>query len=179
MYKTLVLFLALSSSALPFSAHSKDAEIMELLDGKLEITISTKLKQLSSAAINKRFSGSKVKPLVVYSDIDAQAAISLQQYNTPANKSSMKKIQKALSTMFKQVNPDAKWKKDKLNSRFGTKVGIYEFENKGLGKYEYQIVYAFPVEGKLTLVTFITTDKKHKASWVSLAKESFDSIDVY
>ena len=174
MYRILIIFLTLS-----FTAHSKDAEMMELLGGKLEIAISTELKQLSTTAINKRFSNSKIKPLVVFSDIDENATISIQQYNTPAEKSSMKKIQKALSTMLKQVNSEAKWKKDKLNSRFGTKVGIYEFENKGLGKYEYQIVYAFPVDGKLTLVTFITSDKKHKANWVNLAKESFDSINVY
>lgn len=80
--------------------------------------------------------------------------------------------------MLRQANEKAKWKKDKVYNRFDTKVAVYEYETIAVGKYQYNLTYALPVNGKLTFISFITTEKKYKTKWVSLARESLDSINL-
>ncbi|NVK26268.1 MAG: hypothetical protein HWE10_15170 [Gammaproteobacteria bacterium] len=155
-----------------------DTAKYSLLDDKLLLNIPTEMQLLTPKVMEKRFGGQKIMPYAAFSNSDQSATFTITQFNTPADKLSMKKIRKAISQMLRASNPKVDWKKDKLNSQFGTRVGIFEYEEKGIGKYSYNITYALPVDGQLTFVAFLLTDKKYKYKWRDLARATFDAIEL-
>ena len=167
------LYLAL----LTFSFYSfADNARYSLLDDKLQVSISTDLKLLPEEVVMKRFAKQKLLPYAAFSDDEQTATFTITQFPTPADNKSMKKMRKAISNMLRQSTPKADWKKDKLTSQSGTRFGVYEYEIDGVGKYAYNITYAFPVNGQLTYVTFSTTNKKYKAKWSDIARDAYASI---
>lgn len=170
-------FLYLLLFVVSFSSLANEAKY-SLLDDKLKLSISTELELLSEKVLKKRYGSQKLMPYAAFSDDKQSATITITQYATPADKSSMKKLRKAISNMLRKSTPDATWKKDKLNTAYGTKVGVFEYEINGVGKFAYNITYALPVNGQLTFVTFLTTNKKFKNKWRDVARETFESIEL-
>lgn len=158
------------------TAHASDMESHAMYNGALTIQLPTELQQLTELTLNKRFGKQKTPPNYAFSDKDQNISFTFTQYSTPANKKNMNKIHKSLSSMLRKSSGKAKWKKDKVYTRLGTKIAIYEYEQPSIGKYQYNITHALPINGKLTFMSFITTDKKYKSKWVELARKSLDSI---
>jgi len=148
------------------------------LNEKLQISVDSDFELLSNQTVMQRFAGKKLMPAVVFSNDEQSATITITQYSTPADKKSMRKLHAALSQMLKQAHPKATWKKDKVYNRLETRIGVYEYEIKAVGKYSYYMTYSFPVDNKLTLLTFLTTDSKAKTKWLTLAREAFDSLII-
>jgi len=161
-----------------FSVHAADKATYTFFQNQLAIELSNELKPLSESALNKRYGSQKVPPAFAFSNKEQNVSFTFTQYPTPADKKSMKKIHQSVSSMLRKASGKAKWKKDKVYSRLGTKVAAYEYESKAVGKYQYNITYALPVNGQLTFISFVTTDSKYKKKWVSLARESMDSIQL-
>jgi hypothetical protein len=143
---------------------------------KLVIELSTEFKALSDSALNKRYGKQNNPPAFAFSDKDNSVSFTFTQYSTPADKKNMNRIHKSLSNILRKANDKARWKKDKVYNRLKTKVAVFEYEIRSIGKYQYNLTYVLPVEGKLTFISFITTDKKYKNKWLDLARESMDSI---
>ena len=170
--KHIIAFIALfSASTLAF-----DDPAYQFYGNSFSMAVPNEAKQLTPKALNKRFGNKNAPPQYAFSNKERNVSFTVTQYASPANKKSMRKIQMQLSAMLHQANPKAKWKKDKTSNKFGTKVAIFEYETKAVGKYQYNITYALPVEDKLTLISFLITDKKYKNKWVELARTSFDSV---
>ena len=167
---SIILMISFSSFA--------DGATYSLLDDKLKMSVSKEMELLSPKVLKKRYGSQKLMPYAAFSDDKQSATLTITQYATPADKLSMKKLRKAISNMLRKSTPDATWKKDKLNTAYGTKVGVFEYEINGVGKYAYNITYAFPVNGQLTFVTFLTTNKKFKNKWRDVAREAFESIEL-
>ena len=174
----LLLLLILQSLAYGFNVKAAESNSQHFFDNQLVIELSTDFKSLSSAALNKRYGQQSTPPAYAFSNKDQSVSFTFTQYPTPANKKSMNKIHKTLSTMLRQSNDKAQWKKDKVYSRLGTKIAVFEYEVKAVGKYQFNLTYALPVAGKLTLISFTTTNKKYKNKWLSLARESLDSMQL-
>lgn len=147
-----------------------------LFHDKLTIHLPSELKPLSAAALSKRYGGQKLPPEYVFSNKEQDISFTFTRYPMVADKQNMRKIHKSISNMLRGANPKAKWKKDKIYSRFNTKVAVYEYETKGKNQFQYHLTYALPVDGKLTFITFVITDKKYKNRWLALARQSMDSI---
>lgn len=162
------------------SVHLQAAETNthKFFDETLTIELSTELTAMSSTTLEKRYGNQKTPPSYAFDNKNQTVSFTFTQYPTPANKQSMNKIHKYLSNMLRKSSESAKWKKDKVYTRLGTKIAIYEYETQGIGKYQYNLTYALPVKGKLTFISFITTDKKYKNKWVTLARESLDSLQL-
>ena len=173
MKKIIALLLLVNVSA--YAAETKD---YQLYDEQLNISLHTDLKKQSKSTIKKRYAKQSVPPNYAFSNKDNNVTFTFTQYPTPAEKASMNKIHKAISNMLRKANDDASWKKDKVYTRLGTKIVVYEYETKGIGKYQYNITYALPIDGKLTFLSFVTTEKKYKKKWVGFARESLDSIEL-
>lgn len=172
MKKLLVLLTFISAQAF-----ASGVENHKLYGEKLSIDLPIQAQALSKKALKKRYGSKNAPPQYAFSNKDQNVSFTMTQYGTPADKKSMKKIHMQLSAMLHKANPNAKWKKDKTNNKFGTKVAIFEYENAPRnGKYQYNITYAFPLDNKLTFLTFLTTEKKYKAKWVNLARESLATI---
>ncbi len=163
---------------LSFFVQAAETNTHNFFQDKLSMELSTEQKQLSQLTINKRYGKQKIPPAYAFSNKEQNVSFTITQYQTPADKKSMRKIHKSLSIMLRKSSGKAQWKKDKVYTRLGTKVAVYEYESKGIGKYQYNITYALPVDGRLTLLTFITTDSKYKKKWVALARASMNSIQL-
>lgn len=161
-----------------FGAASDDFEVVDVLNEQLAIDLPVDLKRMTDGAIKSKYAGKKIIPLEAYENEKEGVSFAFNMIETAVDKKAMKKVHKSFSDMLHSIHPQAKWKKDKLNSKYGTKVAIYEFEIRGINKRQYQMIYAFPVNNKLVLVTFISTNSKYKSKWVTLARESFSSIDI-
>lgn len=150
-------------------------------ESKLSIDLPTELKQLSPSALNKRYGSQKRPPTYAFSNKEKNVSFTFTRYLTPANKQSMRKNHKLLSNMLRAANPKASWKKDKIYTRLGTKIAVYEYEIKGKSniKYQYNLTFALPINGQLTFITFVTTQKKYKKKWLELARHSMDSIQLF
>jgi len=159
-------------------AQASDSKPYQFFDEQLEITLPTELKPLSDNALKKRYGKQNVPPNFAFSDSKDSVSFTLTQYPTPAQKKDMKKIHKTISNMLRKASSKAKWKKDKVYKRLGTEIAVYEYEVNRVGKYQYNLTYALPVNDQLTLISFTTTDKKYKQKWLSLARESLDSIKL-
>ncbi|GLX85500.1 hypothetical protein tloyanaT_17520 [Thalassotalea loyana] len=168
--------LTLCFLAFSFFGYANEGSQHNLYENKLLISLPSELKSLSSKAINKRYGKQKVPPNYAFSTKDKSVSFTFTQYPTPADKSNMKKIHQSVSAMLRASEPDAKWKKDKVYTRLNTRVGVYEYETKGMGKYQYKITYLLPIDGKLTFISFTTTNIKYKSKWVAHARESFENI---
>lgn len=161
-----------------FAAVGAETHKHNFFDDSLNIELPIELIQLSASALKKRYSKQKFPPAYAFSNKEQNVSFTFTQYATPANKKSMRKIHKSLSNMLRQANGEATWKKDKVYTRLGTRVAVYEYEVKGIGKYQYNLTFALPVNEQLTFVTFVTTEKKYKSKWLALARESLDSIQL-
>ena len=175
MKLTKVLLTSLIGLIPWFSAMAENTA-HQLLDEQLIIELPSELRAMSSTAIEKRYGNQTTPPSHVFNNKDKNVSFSVTQYPTPANKKAMNKIHKSISNMLRQANGQANWKKDKVYTRLGTKIAVYEYETKAIGKYQYNLTYALPVNQQLTFISFITTDKKYKSKWVTLARESLKSI---
>ena len=177
--RILMVLLAIFTSLLAtLPVKASEMSQHQFFDKKLSIELPNELKQLSEKALDKRYGKQSVPPSFAFSGGDNSISFTFTQYQTPANKGSMNKIHKSISNMLRKASGKASWKKDKVYTRLGTKIAVYEYEVKGIGKYQYNLTYALPVEGKLTFISFISTDKKYKNKWLSLARESLDSIQL-
>ncbi len=163
---------------LSFTSQAAKTNSQHFFDDSLVIELSTEFKTLSESALNKRYGKQKIPPAFAFSNKDQSVSFTFTQYPTPADKKSMNKIHKSLSNMLRKSSDKARWKKDKVYSRLGTKVAVFEYEIKSIGKYQFNLTYALPVDGKLTFISFTTTDKKYKNKWLALARESMDSIKL-
>ncbi|WP_448551473.1 hypothetical protein [Thalassotalea montiporae] len=173
------LFLSLCFSlSVSFSALASNTKSHAFFDEHLTLSLPTELKQLSAKAIRKRYGKQKVPPAFAFTGADNSVSFTFTQYPTPADKASMTKIHKSISNMLRKASGNAKWKKDKVYTRLGTKIAVYEYEVKGIGKYQYNLTYALPVDGKLTFISFTSTDKKYKDKWLTNARDSLDSISL-
>jgi hypothetical protein len=171
-----IIFLVLLSSSL-FS-NAAEVTLHTLLNDGLEIELPNELNTLTQSRIINKYKGKKLIPLHEFSNKKAGVTFSFTALETPADRKSMKGIHKALSTMYRNAQPDAKWSKDKLNKKFGTKVAIFEYEVKGMNTTQYCLTYSFPVDGKLVLASFVSSNTKYKSKWKSLAKEAFQNIEI-
>ncbi len=174
----LILLLCLQSFLSSFVVQATEPDSQHFFDDQLVIELSTDFKALSSAALNKRYGQQSTPPAYAFSNKDQSVSFTFTQYPTPANKKSMNKIHKSLSTMLRKANDNAQWKKDKVYSRLGTKIAVFEYEVKAVGKYQFNLTYALPVGGKLTLISFTATNKKYKNKWLALARESLESMQL-
>lgn len=170
--------ILLASALLTAQVNAVELDRHSFFENALSIALPAELSQLSDKAINKHYGKQKVPPASAFSNKDQSVSFTFTQYSTPADKASMNKIHKSLSNMLRKSSGKAKWKKDKVYTRLGTKIAVYEYEVKGIGKYQYNLTYVMPVNGKLTFVSFITTDKKYKNKWLDLARDSFDSLEL-
>ena len=161
---------------LSFSSMAAETNTEHFFNDKLVIELSTEFKALSDSALNKRYGKQNNPPAFAFSDKDNSVSFTFTQYSTPADKKNMNRIHKSLSNILRKANDKARWKKDKVYNRLKTKVAVFEYEIRSIGKYQYNLTYVLPVEGKLTFISFITTDKKYKNKWLDLARESMDSI---
>jgi len=150
----------------------------QFFNEKLNISLPNELKPLTPKALNKRYGKQSTPPNYAFEDSDNSVSFTFTRYSTPANKKSMNKIHKSISNMLRKASSSANWKKDKVYTRLGTKIAVYEYEVKGIGQYQYNLTYALPVDGQLTFISFITTDKKYKKKWLALARESLDSLTL-
>ncbi|AZQ84890.1 hypothetical protein EKO29_13355 [Colwellia sp. Arc7-635] len=172
--KNLYFLLCLFS----FTSMAAETSTEHFFNDKLVIELSTEFNALSDSALDKRYGKQKNPPAFAFSDKDKSVSFTFTQYSTPADKKSMNKIHKSLSNVLRKANDKARWKKDKVYSRLGTKVAVFEYEIKSIGKYQFNLTYVLPVDGKLTFISFTTTDKKYKNKWLALARESMDSIKL-
>ena len=174
--KHLNLLLATIALTLSITANAFEMDSYKFFDQQLTVELSTELKQLSQSAMKKQYGQQKVPPESAFKNKDQTVSFTFTQYPTPADKASMNKIHKSLSNMLRKSSGKAKWKKDKVYTRLGTKVAVYEYEKKGIGKYQYNMTYVLPVDGKLTFISFICTESKDKDKWLKLARESMDTL---
>lgn len=178
---TMKLLTTLLCSLLLLVNHNVLAEEKEnhtLFKDNLTITLPSELKQLSKSGLKKHYGQQKVKPSAAFNNKDQTVSFTFTQYSTPADKASMNKIHKSLSNMLRKSSGKASWKKDKVYTRLGTKIAVYEYEVAGIGKYQYNLTYVLPVDGKLTFISFICTEKKYKTKWLEQARESLDSLKL-
>ncbi|NMP32600.1 hypothetical protein HII17_13620 [Thalassotalea sp. M1531] len=174
-----LLNLAILLSATFFSfAFANETNQYSFFNDSIAIELSSKLNQLSDSSIKKRYGKQQTPPTYAFEDNENSVSFTFTQYPTPANKSSMNKIHKSISNMLRKASDKASWKKDKVYTRLGTKIAVYEYEVKGIGKYQYNLTYALPIEGRLTFISFKTTNKKYKNKWLAVARESLDSIQL-
>ncbi|MFD2164813.1 hypothetical protein ACFSJY_00910 [Thalassotalea euphylliae] len=171
----LAALFALSTSVAAYAGNTTHYQFFE---NQLGIALPTELKQLSNNALNKRYGKQSVPPSFAFTDGDNSVSFTFTQYPTPASKKDMNKIHKSISNMLRKASGKASWKKDKVYTRLGTKIAVYEYETKGVGKYQYNLTYALPVNGQLTFISFITTDKKYKKKWLALARESLETLEL-
>lgn len=172
--KNLYLLLFLLS----FTSMAAETNTERFFNDHLIIELSAEFKALSDSALDKRYGKQKNPPAFAFSDKDKSVSFTFTQYSTPADKKNMNKIHKSLSNILRKSNDKARWKKDKVYNRLKTKVAVFEYEIRSIGKYQYNLTYALPVDGKLTFISFTTTDKKYKNKWLALARESMDSIQL-
>lgn len=175
-YYSLFVLLSLFVSFLTSAA---ETNTYHFFDDELEIALSTELKPLTNKTLNKRYGKQNVPPIYAFSDKDNIASFTFTQYSTPANTKNMNKIHKSISNMLRKSSGNASWKKDKVYTRLGTKIAVYEYEVKRVGKYQYNLTYALPINGKLTFISFITSDNKYKKKWLALARESLNAIQLH
>lgn len=172
--KTICLLIILFS----FATQANELVSHKLYQKSLSIDLPSSVKPLSQKQINKRYSKQNNPPNFAFSDKNQTVSFTFTQYPTPASTQRMKKIHKSISNMLRKTLGKAKWKKDKTYRRYNTEIAVFEYETKGLGKYQYNITYALPLNEKLTFISFNTTEPKYKTKWVDLARESLNSIQI-
>jgi hypothetical protein len=171
--RTLALCFLLCSTTL----HAVDNSFY-FFDDNLRIKLSSELLLLSDSTLKKRYGKQKTPPTYAFSDKDQHISFTFTRFPTPANTASMRKIHKSLSVLLRQSATKANWKKDKIYNRFDTKVAVFEYETNNVGKYQYKLTYALPIQGQLTLIAFTTTNKKYKNKWLDLARQSLNTMEL-
>lgn len=174
IYRILVFTFSLLNCAIAAASDNSH----QFFDSALSIELPSDIKELSKKSIKKRYGHQATPPNYAFADRSNSVSFTFTQYATPAEKSNMTKIHKTLSNMLRKANGDASWKKDKTYTKLGTKVAVYEYEISGIGKYQYNVSYVLPVNGKLTFISFKTTEKKYKNKWLDEARQSFESITL-
>lgn len=171
----LLLTLILVFTAVGIKAESNT---YAFFDSALTISLPTDLDLMTESELNKNYSGQKLPPSSAFGNNDKSVTFTLTQYPMQADKKSMRRIQNALSGMLRKSNEKAKWKKDKVISQFDTKVAVFEYEIVSVGQYHYYLTYALPINNQLTMLTFLTTNKKYKTKWLTQIRESMETIIV-
>ncbi len=161
-----------------FVIQAAETNSYTFFQNQLAIDLPTELKQLSKPVLHKRYGKQKTPPAFAFSNKEQNVSFTFTQYQTPADTKSMNKIHKSISNMLRKASGKAKWKKDKVYSKLGTKIAVYEYEIKTVGKYQYTITYALPINGLLTFISFVTTDNKYKKKWVNVARDSMNTIQL-
>lgn len=172
---SILIAISMLTSGITIAA---EMENHNLFNDQLNLDIASELRQLSTSSIKKKYGKQQFPPAYVFSNKKHDVSFTITQYPNPADKASMKKIHQSISSILRKANQGASWKKDKIYSRLDTKVAVFEYETKAVGKYKYNITYALPVGGKLTFISFVTTEKKYKNKWVTIARKTMDSIKL-
>lgn len=166
----ILLFTTLSIKA--------ESNTYAFFDNALTLSLPSDLNLMTEQELTKYYSGQKLPPSSAFANNDNSVTLTLTQYPMQADKKSMRKIQNALSGMLRKAHENAKWKKDKVINEFGTKVAIFEYEIETIGQYHYYLTYALPIKNQLTMLTFLTTEKKYKTKWLTQIRELMNTISI-
>ena len=98
--------------------------------------------------------------------------------DTPVDQITIKDIHKQISAIYQEQFSDAKWKKDKVVSLYGTRVFLLEFETSSVSSKTYQLIYGIPVNGQLVIASFFSAEDKYKKRWQKIAREVFESLEI-
>jgi hypothetical protein len=177
--KTIINQLKLISILLvivSFMGSAAEFNNYQFLNQQLSLQLDSGLRQMTDLELKKYYGKQKVMPQYAFTNADKNVTVTLTYYQTPASKKDMRKIHQALSALLRKANKTASWKKDKLVSQRDTKIAVYEYQKDGIGQYQYNITYAFPVAGKLAMMNFVCTEKKYIDYWRNSIRTTLKSI---
>lgn len=169
-YWTLVLLLL---SALTWAG---ELEKSEVLGGKVSILVPPDFDPMSEEILEIKYPTSR-RPTDVLSDESGAVTIAFNHTNNAMDPSQVRDAHQAISDMFHNLHPSAKWLRDEVVVQNGSTFMVLELITPAIDTKIHNIIYGTSVDDRFLLVAFNTTVEKSE-KWVPLGREIMSSLSV-
>ena len=166
----LVLFV-LSNTVVAESLQS-----IEALNGKLFIEVPKNFNRMSIELVELKYPSSR-RPSDVLSDETGGITLAFNHTQTPILPSQIREAHGAISKMFHNLYPSAKWYRDEVIRQNGNDFLVMELITPAIDAQIHNIFYGTSVDDRLLLVAFNATVEQ-APKWLPIGQEIMRSIEV-
>jgi hypothetical protein len=161
-----------------FSANSFSEEFrnFDALNGKLSILAPKDFKPMPKNILEMKYASSR-RPTEVLSDKTGGVSLAFNHSNDPLQPSQVRDAHAAISLMFHNMYPTAKWIRDEVIEQNGTVFMVMELITPAMDTRIHNIMYGTSVDGRFLLAAFNTTVEQSN-EWLPIGKKIMNSLSI-
>lgn len=161
-----------------FSSFSLSAELItkNVLNGRVSLLIPQQFTQMPDDILEIKYPSSR-RPTEVLSDDSGSISLAFNHTNTVMESSDIPEFHRAISKMFHNLYPSAKWFRDEIIERNGRKFIVLELITPAMDTEIHNIMYGTSVDGRLLFIAFNTTIEQSK-EWLPIGKKVMESLTI-
>lgn len=149
---------------------------IEALNGRVSILAPKNFGPMSKEILELKYPSSR-RPTEVLSDVTGGVSLAFNYTNNRMQPGKIKEAQIAMSKMFHNLYPSAKWIRDEVIEQNGSTFFVLELITPALDTQIHNIMYGTSVDGRLLLMAFNTTIEQ-SAEWLPIGQEIMNSATV-
>ena len=158
------------------NSFSEELIKIEVLNGKVSIIAPKDFGPMPKDILEMKYPSSR-RPTDVLSDRTGGVTLAFNHTNNPMQLSQVKEAQVAISQMFHNMYPSAKWIRDEVIEQNGTVFMVMELITPAVDTQIHNIMYGTSVDGRFLLVAFNTTVEQSD-EWLPIGKKIMNSISI-
>ena len=161
-----------------FSANSFSEELVkiEALNGKVFILAPKDFGPMPTDILEMKYPASR-RPTDVLSDKTGGVTLAFNHTNSPMQPSQVREAHVAISQMFHNTYPSAKWIRDEVIEQNGNVFMIVELITPAMDTQIHNIIYGTSVDSRFLLVAFNTTVEQSD-EWLPIGKKIMNSLSI-
>ena len=146
------------------------------LNGKLSLMIPARFSPMPRHLLELKYPSSK-RPAEVLSDETGGVSIAFNHTPVKMSPAQVKEAHAAMSKMFHNMYPSAKWIRDETKNIKGRPFMVFELVTPAMDTKIHNIMYGTSVDNRFLLVSFNTTVEQ-AGQWLPIGKRMMDSISI-
>ncbi|KLV05494.1 hypothetical protein ABT56_10990 [Photobacterium aquae] len=161
-----------------FSSFSLSAELItkNVLNGRVSLLIPQQFTQMPDDILEIKYPSSR-RPTEVLSDDSGSISLAFNHTNTVMESSDIPEFHHAISKMFHNLYPSAKWFRDEIIERNGRIFIVLELITPAMDTEIHNIMYGTSVDGRLLFIAFNTTIEQSK-KWLPIGRKVMESLTI-
>lgn len=165
-----ILFFAASS------LYCEDLISRTVLNGKVTLVTPKDFGLMKKELLEMKYPASR-RPSEVLSDSTGGVTLAFNHTQSPMKQDQVIEAHAAISKMFHNTYPSAKWIRDTTFTKDGNNFMVLELVTPAMDTEIHNIIYGTSVDGRFLLVAFNTTVQQSN-EWLPIGKKIMDSIKL-
>ncbi len=171
-----IIYILLILSILSFPTYGEELVSRTVLNGKVTLLTPKEFTPMKKELLELKYPMSQ-RPSEVLSDSTGGVTLAFNHTNNAMTQNEVMEAHKAMSKMFHNLHPSAKWLRDETIVRDGSNFMVLEVITPAIDTHIHNIMYGTSVEGRFLLVAFNTTVEQSK-KWLPVGKQIMSSLKL-